>query len=394
MNVPALTMLSEEERLLRDSVFGFARERVAPHVARMDQESRLEPALLGEMFQLGLMGIEIPEQHAGAGGTFMNAILAVEALARVDASLAVVVDVQNTLVNNALIRWGNTEQQQRYLPRLASEWVGSYALSEQGSGSDAFALATRAERTNSGWSLRGRKLWITNAAESSLFIVLANVDPSQGYRGITAFLVERDFPGFSVGKKEDKLGIRASSTCELVLEDCRVPADNVLGEIGKGYKIAIETLNEGRIGIGAQMLGIAQGAFDYAMGYIRERKQFDRAIADFQGVQFQYARMATEIEGARLLVYNAARLKDAGRPFVKEAAMAKLCASEVAERSASLAVELLGGVGFTKDYPVEKFYRDAKIGKIYEGTSNMQLQTIAKLLQAEYPGSSAPATKG
>jgi len=394
MTVPALTMLSEEERLLRDAVFGFAQERVAPHVARMDRESRLEPALLGEMFQMGLMGIEISEQHAGAGGTFMNAILAVEALARVDASLAVVVDVQNTLVNNALIRWGNAAQQQRYLPRLASDWVGSYALSEQGSGSDAFALATRAERKASGWSLRGRKLWITNAAESSLFIVLANVDPSQGYRGITAFLVERDFPGFSVGKKEDKLGIRASSTCELMLEDCQVPADNVLGEIGKGYKIAIETLNEGRIGIGAQMLGIAQGAFDYAMGYIRERKQFDRAIADFQGVQFQYARMATEIEGARLLVYNAARLKDAGRPFVKEAAMAKLCASEVAERSASLAVELLGGVGFTKDYPVEKFYRDAKIGKIYEGTSNMQLQTIAKLLQAEYPGSVAPGTKG
>jgi alkylation response protein AidB-like acyl-CoA dehydrogenase len=384
MTVPALTMLSEEERLLRDSVLGFARERVAPHVARMDRESRLEPGLLREMFQLGLMGIEIPEAHAGAGGTFMNAILAVEALGRVDASLAVVVDVQNTLVNNALLRWGNAAQQQRYLPKLASEWVGSYALSEQGSGSDAFALAARAERKGSSWSLRGRKLWITNAAESSLFIVLATVDPSQGYRGITAFLVERDFPGFSVGKKEDKLGIRASSTCELILDDCQVPEENVLGELGKGYKIAIETLNEGRIGIGAQMLGIAQGAFDYAMGYIRERKQFDRPIADFQGVQFQYARMASEIEGARLLVYNAARLKDAGQPFVKEAAMAKLTASEVAERSASLAVELLGGVGFTKDYPVEKFYRDAKIGKIYEGTSNMQLQTIAKLLQAEY----------
>ena len=387
MTVPALTMLSEEERLLRDSVFGFARERVAPHVARMDQESRLEPSLLREMFQMGLMGIEIPEAHAGAAGTFMNAILAVEALARVDASLAVVVDVQNTLVNNALLRWGTAAQKQRYLPKLANEWVGSYALSEQGSGSDAFALAARAQRKDGGWSLEGRKLWITNAAEASLFIVLANADPSQGYRGITAFLVERDFPGFSVGKKEDKLGIRASSTCELILEDCRVPADNVLGEVGKGYKIAIETLNEGRIGIGAQMLGIAQGAFDYALGYIRERKQFDRPIADFQGVQFQYARMATEIEGARLMVYNAARLKDAGRPFVKEAAMAKLCASEVAERSASLAVELLGGVGFTKDYPVEKFYRDAKIGKIYEGTSNMQLQTIAKLLATEYGAS-------
>jgi alkylation response protein AidB-like acyl-CoA dehydrogenase len=384
MSVPALTTLSEEERLLRDSVFAFARERIAPHVARMDEQSKLEPSLLAEMFQLGLMGIEIPDTLDGAGGSFMNAILAVEALARVDASLAVVVDVQNTLVNNALMRWGSAEQKQRYLPKLASSWVGSYALSEQGSGSDAFALQARAERKGSGWSLRGRKLWITNAAESSLFIVLANVDPSQGYRGITAFLVERDFPGFSVGKKEDKLGIRASSTCELLLDDCSVPQENVLGEIGKGYKIAIETLNEGRIGIGAQMLGIAQGAFDYAMGYIHERKQFDRAIADFQGVQFQYARMATEIEGARLLVYNAARLKDAGQPFVKEAAMAKLSASEVAERSASLAVELLGGVGFTKEYPVEKFYRDAKIGKIYEGTSNMQLQTIAKLLQADY----------
>ena len=384
MTAPALTVLSAEETLLRDAVLGFARERVAPHVARMDEQGQLEPSLLGELFQMGLMGIEIPEAQAGAGGSFMNAILAVEALARVDASLAVVVDVQNTLVNNALMRWGNSEQKQRYLPKLAGEWVGSYALSEQGSGSDAFALAARAQRCTGGWSLSGRKLWITNAAEASLFIVLANVDPSQGYRGITAFLVERTFPGFSVGKKEDKLGIRASSTCELVLEDCIVPEQNVLGEIGKGYKIAIETLNEGRIGIGAQMLGIAQGAFDYAMGYIQERKQFGRSIAEFQGVQFQYARMAMEIEAARLLVYNAARLKDAGLPFLKEAAMAKLSASEVAERSASLAVELLGGVGFTKDYPVEKFYRDAKIGKIYEGTSNMQLQTIAKQLLTEY----------
>jgi alkylation response protein AidB-like acyl-CoA dehydrogenase len=384
MTAPALTVLSAEERLLRDAVFGFARERVAPHVARMDEQSQLEPSLLGELFQMGLMGIEIPEAQAGAGGSFMNAILAVEALARVDASLAVVVDVQNTLVNNAVMRWGNPEQKQRYLPRLAGEWVGSYALSEQGSGSDAFALAARAVPAPGGWSLTGRKLWITNAAEASLFIVLANVDPSQGYRGITAFLVERSFDGFSVGKKEDKLGIRASSTCELLLEGCFVAEQNVLGEVGKGYKIAIETLNEGRIGIGAQMLGIAQGAFDYAMGYIQERKQFGRAIAEFQGVQFQYARMAMEIEAARLLVYNAARLKDAGLPFLKEAAMAKLAASEVAERSASLAVELLGGAGFTKDYPVEKFYRDAKIGKIYEGTSNMQLQTIAKQLLTEY----------
>jgi alkylation response protein AidB-like acyl-CoA dehydrogenase len=384
MTATALTTLSEEERLLSDSVLGFARERVAPLVVRMDEESRLEPSLLPSLFELGLMGIEIPESYGGSGGTFMNAILAVEALARVDASLAVVVDVQNTLVDNALLRWGNTDQKQRYLPQLASSWVGSYALSEQGSGSDAFALAARAERKGDGWALHGRKLWITNAAEAALFIVLANVDPSQGYRGITAFLVERGFEGFEVGKKENKLGIRASSTCELILEGCHVPDANVLGEVGKGYKIAIETLNEGRIGIGAQMLGIAQGAFDYAMGYIHERKQFNKAIADFQGVQFQYARMATEIEAARLLVYNAARLKDAGQPFVKEAAMAKLTASEVAERSASLAVELLGGVGFTKDYPVEKFYRDAKIGKIYEGTSNMQLATIAKLLQADY----------
>jgi alkylation response protein AidB-like acyl-CoA dehydrogenase len=380
----ALTTLSEEERLLSDSVLAFARERVAPHVARMDEEGKLDPSLVPGLFEMGLMGIEIPEAYGGAGGSFMNAILAVEALGRVDASLAVVVDVQNTLVDNALLRWGNDEQKQRYLPKLASSWVGSYALSEQGSGSDAFALAARAERQPGGWRLTGRKLWITNAAEASLFIVLANVDPSQGYRGITAFLVERGFGGFEVGKKENKLGIRASSTCELILEGCHVPEENVLGEVGKGYKIAIETLNEGRIGIGAQMLGIAAGAFDYAMGYIQERRQFNKAIADFQGVQFQYARMATEIEAARLLVYNAARLKDAGQPFVKEAAMAKLTASEVAERSASLAVELLGGVGFTKDYPVEKFYRDAKIGKIYEGTSNMQLQTIAKLLQAEY----------
>ncbi|HTV25944.1 MAG TPA: acyl-CoA dehydrogenase [Polyangiaceae bacterium] len=380
----ALTTLTEEERLLSDSVLGFARERVAPLVARMDEESRLDPSLLPSLFELGLMGIEIPDSYGGAGGSFMNAILAVEALARVDASLAVVVDVQNTLVDNALLRWGNSEQKQRYLPQLASSWVGSYALSEQGSGSDAFALAARAERKGDGWTLHGRKLWITNAAEANLFIVLANIDPSQGYRGITAFLVERGFGGFEVGKKENKLGIRASSTCELILEGCHVPNENVLGEVGKGYKIAIETLNEGRIGIGAQMLGIAQGAFDYAMGYIHERKQFNKPIADFQGVQFQYARMATEIEAARLLVYNAARLKDAGQPFVKEAAMAKLTASEVAERSASLAVELLGGVGFTKDYPVEKFYRDAKIGKIYEGTSNMQLATIAKLLQADY----------
>ncbi len=379
-----LNQLSEEESLLQSTVLEFAHSRIAPLARSMDERSQLDASLLEALFELGLMGVEIPEAHGGSSGTFMNAILAVEALARVDASLAVVVDVQNTLVNNALLRWGSDEQKERYLPKLAQEWVGSYALSEASSGSDAFALKARARKLPDGsWQLDGQKLWITNAAESKLFVVLANADPEQGYRGITAFLVERDFEGFSVGKKEDKLGIRASSTCELILEKCCVPAANVLGPVGKGYKIAIETLNEGRIGIGAQMLGLAQGAFDYAMGYILERKQFGKAIADFQGVQFQYARMATEIEAARLLVYEAARLKDAGLPFVKQAAMAKLFASEVAERSASLAVELLGGVGFTREYPVEKFYRDAKIGKIYEGTSNMQLQTIAKLLQAE-----------
>jgi alkylation response protein AidB-like acyl-CoA dehydrogenase len=381
----ALTTLSEDELWLKSSVFKFASERIAPRVSAMDHEAKLERPLLDGLFELGLMGVEIPTEHGGAGMSFMQAILVVEALARVDASVAVLVDVQNTLVNNAVLRWGSPEQKAKYLPRLASEWVGSYALSEQGSGSDAFALKTRARKLpGGGYELTGRKLWITNAAESSLFIVLANANPELGYKGITAFLVERDAPGFEIGKKEDKLGIRASSTCELIFDGCKLPEDSLLGELGKGYKIAIETLNEGRIGIGAQMLGIAQGAFDYAMHYMQERKQFDRPIADFQGMQFQYARVATEIEAARLMVYNAARLKDAGQPFVKEAAMAKLFASEVAERSASLAVEFLGGVGFTKDYPVEKFYRDAKIGKIYEGTSNMQLQTIAKLLVAEY----------
>lgn len=379
-----LTQLSDEERLFRDSVLDFARKRVAPCAAAMDEQGALDRALLPPLFELGLMGIEIPEAYGGSGASFFNAILAVEALAVVDPSVSVLIDVQNTLVANALLRWGTDAQKEKYLPRLAREWVGSYALSEAGSGSDAFALAARAERRGGSWVLNGRKLWITNANESSLFLVFANIDPSKGYRGITAFLVERSFPGFSVGKKENKLGIRASSTCELVLEDCEVPADNVLGEVGKGYKIAIETLNEGRIGIGAQMLGLAQGAFDHAMRYMLERKQFGQSIASFQGVQFQYARVAMEIEAARLLVYNAARLKDAGRPFVKEAAMAKLFASEVAERTASLCVEFFGGVGFTKEYPAEKLYRDAKIGKIYEGTSNMQLATIAKLLQTEY----------
>jgi alkylation response protein AidB-like acyl-CoA dehydrogenase len=379
----ALTQLSEEETLFWTTVQSFARERVAPLVTRMDHDAKLDPKLLPALFELGVMGIEIPGQHQGSESSFFNAILAVEALATVDPSVAVLVDVQNTLVNNAILRWANDEQKARYFPKLATEWVGSYALSEAGSGSDAFALKTRAEKRGDKWLLRGRKLWITNAAESSLFIVFANVDPDKGYKGITAFLVERSFPGFSVGKKEDKLGIRASSTCELILEDCEVPAENVLGEVGRGYKIAIEALNEGRIGIGAQMLGLAQGAFDYAMQYMRERVQFGRPISEFQGMQFQYARVAMDIEAARLLVYNAARLKDAGQPFVKEAAMAKLFASEVAERTASQCIEFLGGVGFTKEYPAEKFFRDAKIGKIYEGTSNMQLMTIAKQLQTE-----------
>lgn len=382
MTQAPLTHLSEEESLFRDQVFGFARERIAPLVSSMDRTATVDLGVIQGLFELGVMGIEVPETYGGSGSSFFSAILAIEALARVDASISVLVDVQNTLVENAVLRWGSDAQRERYLPKLASEWIGSYALSEAGSGSDAFALATRATETEGGgWSLSGRKLWITNAAESHLFIVFATVDPSLGYKGITAFLVERGTPGFTVGKKEDKLGIRASSTCELVLDNCRVPRDNVLGSVGSGYKVAIETLNEGRIGIGAQMIGIAQGAFDAALAYLHEREQFGKKIADFQGVQFQYARLATEIEAARLLVYNAARLKDAKLPFVKQAAMAKLYASEVAERSASLSLEFFGGVGFTREYPAEKYYRDAKIGKIYEGTSNMQLLTIAKHLR-------------
>jgi alkylation response protein AidB-like acyl-CoA dehydrogenase len=375
-----LSVLSEEERLFFETVLGFARERVGPRVAAMDAAGALDQDLLPKLFELGVMGIEIPEAYGGGGSSFMNSILAVQAVARVDPSVAVLVDVQNTLVNNALLRWGNDAQKARYLPKLASEWVGSYALSEAGSGSDAFALKARAEKKGDRYVLNGRKLWITNAAEASLYIVFANVDPSQGYKGITAFLVERGFKGFSLGKKEDKLGIRASSTCELVLDDCEVPEENVLGEVGKGYKIAILTLNEGRIGIGAQMLGLAEGALEHALAYMRQRVQFGKPIAEFQGMQFQYARVAMEIEAAKLLVYNAARLKDAGQDFVKEAAMAKLFASEAAERTASQAIEFFGGVGFTREYPIEKYYRDAKIGKIYEGTSNMQLQTIAKLI--------------
>jgi len=384
MTHPALTQLSEEERLFRDSVLDFARKRVQPRVAAMDEAGMMDLDILPGLFELGLMGVEIPEQYGGSGASFFNAILAVEALAVVDPSVSVLVDVQNTLVANALLRWANDAQKERYLPRMAHEWVGSYALSEAGSGSDAFALACQAEKKGDKFILNGRKLWITNAAEASLFLVFANVDKSKGYKGITAFLVEKTFPGFSVGKREHKLGIRASSTCELILEDCEVPAENVIGEVGKGYKIAIETLNEGRIGIGAQMIGLSQGAFDYAMRYVGERKQFGQPVGSFQGMAFQYARVAMEIEAARLMVYNAARLKDAGQSFVKEAAMAKLFASEVAERTASMCVEFLGGVGFTKEYPLEKLYRDAKIGKIYEGTSNMQLGTIAKIVQTEY----------
>jgi alkylation response protein AidB-like acyl-CoA dehydrogenase len=346
----------------------------------MDEKGIFNKDLIQEFFQLGLMGIEIPEQYGGGGAKFFEAILAVEELSRVDASAGVVVDVQNTLVNNALLRWGNAEQKKRYLPKMAADTVGAYALSEANSGSDAFGLQTRAEIKGSDYMLNGRKLWITNAKEAGLFVLLATIDPAAGYKGITAFLVEKDFSGFSVGKKEDKLGIRASSTCELILEDCRVPKENVLGEPGKGYKIAIETLNEGRIGIGAQMIGLARGAWEFAAKYAMERKQFGKAIAEFQGIQFQIAQMATEIEAARLMVYNAARMKDAGVNFVKEAAMTKLFASQVAERVTSLAIEIYGGYGFTKDYPVEKYWRDAKIGKIYEGTSNMQLATIAKLL--------------
>ncbi len=377
-----LTSLSEDELLFRNSVRQLAADKVLPLVKEMDEKGAFDHGLIEQFFRLGLMGIEIPEQYGGSGAKFFEAILAVEELSRVDASTGVLVDVQNTLVNNALLKWGNDEQKKRYLPRMASETCGAYALSEAGSGSDAFALQTKAELKGGEYALNGRKLWITNAKEAGIFVLFATIDPSAGYKGITAFIIEKEFPGFSVGKKEDKLGIRASSTCELILEDCRVPKQNVLGEAGKGYKIAIETLNEGRIGIGAQMLGIAQGAWECAAKYAKERKQFGKAIAEFQGVQFQLAQMATDIEAARLLVYNAARMKDAGIPFVKEAAMAKLFSSQVAERVASLAIEVYGGYGFTKDYPVEKYWRDSKIGKIYEGTSNMQLATIAKLLLA------------
>jgi alkylation response protein AidB-like acyl-CoA dehydrogenase len=373
-----LTMLREDELLFQETVREFAEEKVKPHVMEMDRAGKLPRELIDELFTLGVMGIEIPTVYGGAGANFLMAILAIEELARVDPSVAVCVDVQNTLVNNALVRWLTPAQQGRFLPRLARNAVGAYALSESGSGSDAFAMATHARLDGDSFVLNGRKMWITNGAEAELYILFANADPPKGYKGITGFMVERDFPGFSVGKKEDKLGIRASSTCELILDDVRVPRANVVGEVGQGYKVAIETLDEGRIGIGAQMLGLAQGAFEAALAYSKERKQFGRLISDFQAIQFQLAEMATDIEAARLMVYNTARLKESGASFVRQSAMTKYFCSQVGERVASLALEVFGGVGFTKDFPAEKFYRDAKIGKIYEGTSNIQLQTIAR----------------
>jgi len=373
-----LTVLAEDELLFRDSVREFAEAQIRPRVREMDEHAKISRDLVSQLFDLGVMGIEIPEVYGGAGASFFHAVLAVEELSRVDPSIGVLVDVQNTLVVNALLRWGSEEIKRRYLPRLASNTVGAYALSEAGSGSDAFALATRAREDGDHYVITGRKLWITNGNEADVFLVFATVNPDAGYRGITAFVVERGFTGFTVGKKEDKLGIRASSTCELIFDECRVPKANVLGEVGKGYKTAIETLNEGRIGIGAQMIGLAAGALDHTIRYTKERKQFGKAIAEFQAVQHQIARAAVDVEAARLTVYNAARLRDAGKPFLTEAAICKIFSSEVAERVSSLAVNLFGGNGFVKEYPVEKLFRDAKIGQIYEGTSNLQLQTIAK----------------
>jgi len=380
-NAPlALTQLGDDERMFRGTVRQFAAERIAPLVREMDEAQQMDQGLVRQLFELGLMGIQVPEEYGGAGGSFFEAVLAVEEISAVDPSVGVLVDVQNTLCVNALARWATEEQKRRWLPRLAADTVGAYALSEASSGSDAFALQTRAVRRGDDYVLNGQKLWITNAKEAGLFVVFATVDPAAGYKGITAFLVEKGAAGFSLGRKEDKLGIRASSTCELVFQDCVVPGNQVLGEVGKGYKIAIETLNEGRIGIGAQMLGLAAGAWGHAAKWAKERKQFGKALVEFQAMQFQLAEMATEIEAARLMVYNAARLKDEGLDFLKEAAMCKYLASHVAERVASLAVEVFGGAGFVKDYPVEKLYRDAKIGKIYEGTSFIQLATIAKLV--------------
>ncbi len=381
--INALTTFTEEEQLFANSVREFAEAEIKPYVREMDAAGKMRPEILSKAFELGLMGIEVPDEYGGSGGTFFMACIAIEELARVDASVSVCVDVNNTLVANAFLNYGTEAQRKKYLPMLSTNTVGAYALSEAASGSDAFALQTKAEDKGDHYVLNGRKLWITNGNEAGIFIVFATLDPSKGYKGITAFIVEKDFPGFAVGHKEDKLGIRASSTTELILEDCRVPKDCVLGEVGKGYKIAIETLNEGRIGIGAQMIGIARGAYEYALAYTKERKQFGQALSEFQGVQFQLAEMAVKVEAARLMVYNAARLKDAKQPFIKQAAMAKLFSSEVAEEVASLAVNLYGGYGYVKDYPVEKYYRDCKIGQIYEGTSNMQKQTIAKLVLAE-----------
>src|SRR5216117_2823184 len=373
-----LTKLSEEEELFRDTVRDFAEREVRPRVVAMEKASAIDPTVLRQCFELGLMGIDIPETYGGASGNLLMTVLAVEELSAVDASVAIFVDVQNTLVNTLLRKWASDDIKQRYMPRLATDLLGAYALSEPESGSDAFGLQTRATRQGNAWILEGRKLWITNGAEAGVFVIFANTDFTKGYKGITAFAVERGFMGFSVGKKEDKLGIRASSTTELILDHCEVPAANVVGEVGLGYKVAIETLNTGRIGIGAQMIGVARGALDASLKYVKEREQFGKPVADFQGVQFQLAQAATELEAARLMVYNAARLEDAGQSYTKQAAMAKLLSSQVAERVTSLAVELFGGYGYTKEYPVEKFYRDAKIGTIYEGTSNMQLNTIAK----------------
>jgi alkylation response protein AidB-like acyl-CoA dehydrogenase len=381
-----LTKLTEDEEMLQQHVRAFAQKEIAPLVMEMDEKAELDKSIIQGCFDMGLMGIEVPEQYGGSGYSIFAACLAIEEIAAVDPSVSVFVDVQNTLVNNAILRWGSEAQKEKYFPRLVSDTVASYALSEPNSGSDAFALRTRAEDCGDHYKLNGSKLWITNGKEAGLYIVFANLDPDAGYRGITAFLVERDFEGFSIGKKEDKLGIRASSTVELILEDCVVPKENVLGQVGKGYKVAIETLNEGRIGIGAQMIGLARGALDNAMRYMGERTQFGKPLHSFQGLQFQFAQAATDLECARLLVYNAARLKDAGLPFLKQAAMAKLYSSQVAERVASQCVEFHGGVGFTKEFPAEKYYRDAKIGSIYEGTSNMQLQTIAKMMIQEYAG--------
>lgn len=375
-----LTHLSEEERMFQSTVRKFAREQIAPYVREMDEAGVFRKDVLKQIFDMGLMGIDVPEEYGGQGGQFFQSILAIEEIAAVDPSAGVIVDVQNTLFHNAIVRWGTEEQKRKYLPLTTTGMVGAYALSEAGSGSDAFAMTTRARLDGDHWVVTGRKLWITNSAEAGLFLLFANANPEAGYKGITCFLLERDTPGFQIGKKEDKLGIRASSTCELILDEARIPATNVLGEVGKGYKIAIETLNEGRIGIGAQMLGVARAAFEHALAHAKQRKQFGKTIAEFQGVQFELAEMATMVETTRLLVYNAARLRDAGMPFLTEAAMAKYYSSQVAETVASKAVEIFGGVGFTKDYPVEKLYRDAKIGRIYEGTSNMQRMTIAKQL--------------